>query len=181
VPWVSLRGPGSSIPLAPSPLSNDTALSLSSPATAAASRAAIRPPDVLLNTPAPDLHPLESRFTIIPEEDPQRDVEAPDHKGEDGDGLEEELGAEDDPQDDDDEADEDLDGPETPPSSSRQRRPFPAWLMDQFNARREESKSRDASGLPPLYSDDETFWFPQKSTFFFLRRQSCLPPQLYNP
>jgi hypothetical protein len=133
VPWVSLRGPGSSIPLASSPLSDDTALSLSSPATAAASRAAIRPPDVLLNTPAPDLHPFESRFTIIPEEGPQRDVEAPDHEGDDGDGLEEELGAEDDPQDDDDEADEDLDRPETPPSSSRQRRPFPAWLMDQFN------------------------------------------------
>ena len=141
----------------------------------------LQPPDTSLSTSAPGLRLLEARCTIIPDEDPQRDVETPDHDGEDSDGLEEELGAEDDPQDDDDEADEDLDEPETPPPSSRQRRPFPVWLMDRFNARREELKSRDANGLPPLYSHDETFWFPQKSTFFFLQQQSCSPPQLYNP
>jgi len=180
-PWVSLHGPGSSVPPTQSLLSDGNALSLSSQATAAASRTAIWPPDVLPGTHKPDLHLLESRCTIIPDEDPQRDVETPNHEGEDGDGLEEELGEEDDPQDDDNEADDDLDEPETPPSSSRQRRPFPVWLMDQFNARHEESKSRNADGLPPLYSDYETFWFPQKLSFFFLRRQSCSPLQLYNP
>ncbi|EDR10701.1 uncharacterized protein LACBIDRAFT_324541 [Laccaria bicolor S238N-H82] len=179
-PRALLHGPGSSVPPTPSLLS-DTAISLPSQTAAAASRTTIQLPDAFLSTPAPGPRLLDARCTIIPDEDPQRDVETPDHDGEDSEGLEEELGAEDDPQDDDDEANEDLDEPETPPSSSRPRQPLPVWLMDQFNARREELKGHDANGLPPLYSDNETFWFPQKSTFFFLQQQSCSPPQLYNP
>ena len=52
------------------------------------------------------LHLLDACYTIIPNEVPQQDVETPDHDGEDSDGLEEELGAEDDPQDNDNEANE---------------------------------------------------------------------------
>jgi len=64
-PWVSLHVPGSSVPPTLSPLSdgNVTALSLSSQT---ASRTAIQPPNAWLSTPAPDLHLLESRCTIIP-------------------------------------------------------------------------------------------------------------------
>jgi len=110
-PWVLLHGPGSSVPPTWSLLSNGNVLLLSSQATTAASRTVIHPPDVLPSTHKPDLHLLESHCTIIPDEDPQWDVETPNHTGEDGDGLEEELGEEDDPQDDNDEADNDLDEP----------------------------------------------------------------------
>jgi hypothetical protein len=91
-----------------------------------------------------------------------------------GDGL----GEEDDEPDNDDEADEpDANRPE--PASSR--RPLPAWLLEPFKAKLEESKRRDEHGLPPLYANHGTFWFPQKSTFFILRQHHFSPPELYNP
>jgi hypothetical protein len=121
---------------------------------------------------------------IIPDEDPQQTAEVLDDD-ENGEGIGDGLGDEDDEPNDDDEADDEPectnDGPELDQSGPRKRRPLPVWLMDKFKALLKECKFRDNNGLPPLYSKHGTFWFPKTSTFFILRRRHFSPPDLYNP
>lgn len=121
---------------------------------------------------------IASHREIIPNEDPQRSVATLDDDEDseaDGGGL----GHEDDDPDNNDEANDDESigvG-----SSSQKRRPLPAWLVEPFRARLDESKYRDENGLPLLYSKHGTFWFPKKSTFFILTQRRFAPPDLYNP
>ena len=116
---------------------------------------------------------------VIPDEDPQRAAEAID---DDEDGVGEGIGEEDEEQDDGDEVEDEpvcVDGAPNP--RPRKRRLLPAWLLVPFKAKVEESKQRDTNGLPPLYAHHQTFWFPQKLTFFLLQWPGISPPDLYNP
>ncbi|XP_006455795.1 hypothetical protein AGABI2DRAFT_76455, partial [Agaricus bisporus var. bisporus H97] len=120
--------------------------------------------------------PLQATYPIIQDEDPnsviQDDVDASDEEtNADGKGI-----GEDDDYDDI--------GPEDDSGrgEGRKRRPLPSWLLDAFNKRVEESKQHDAQGLPPLYSIHQSFWFPQKSSFFILDEKKHLSPSnLFNP
>jgi hypothetical protein len=118
--------------------------------------------------------------TIIPEENPEGDVTqvvaADEETNADGKGI----GVEDTL----DEFDDEHEGLGCESRSSehlRYRWPLPSWLLDAFNVRVEESKHRNAQGLPPLYANYQSFWFPQKSTAFMLNRLRVSPPDLYNP
>lgn len=61
------------------------------------------------------------------------------------------------------------------------RTPLPPWLQQAFEARLAESDNRGQDGLPPLYRDHKTFWFPRRSTFFLLNEAYPTPQSLYNP
>ena len=129
--------------------------------------------------------------SIIAEEDPQRSIEISEDDEDDDEATGDGLGEEDGP-DDDDEGDDDFDeGSEfddmgTATTGFGQpkptRRPLPPWLLEPFKARVAESSSqyRDAAGLPPLYAQHQTFWFPQPSTYFLIKKHST-PQQLFNP
>jgi len=118
--------------------------------------------------------PLHFRH-IIAEEDPQRVVEIRDEEEEEedvgvsGDGV----GGDDIDGDDDGDEDEVGSGGEYSP------RLMPTWLHEAFTARVAEAdpKRRDKNGLPPLYAELQSFWFPQKSNYFLLSKVS---PQLLN-
>ncbi|KIK09495.1 hypothetical protein K443DRAFT_127431 [Laccaria amethystina LaAM-08-1] len=116
---------------------------------------------------------------VIPDEDPQCTT---DDFDDDEDPVGEGIGEEDGEQDDGDEVEDEpvcVDSGRN--SGSRKRRPLPAWLLQPFKAKIEESKRRDANRLPPLYAELQTFWFPQKATFFILQKPDVSPPDLYNP
>ncbi|KAG6876058.1 hypothetical protein C0992_001133 [Termitomyces sp. T32_za158] len=57
--------------------------------------------------------------------------------------------------------------------------PLPNWLKDTFEKHIRDSGSinRIPDGLPPLYCDQQTFWFPKPSTFFLLQDIDNLSPQ----
>ncbi|KAF7762010.1 hypothetical protein Agabi119p4_10002 [Agaricus bisporus var. burnettii] len=104
----------------------------------------VEPTEKDLETEATFSSPLQATYPIIQDEDPnsviQDDVDASDEEtNADGKGIGE---------------DDDCDdiGPEDDGGSreGRKRRPLPGWLLDAFNERVEESKQRDAQGLPPL-------------------------------
>ena len=77
------------------------------------------------------------------------------------------------------EDEEDQDFRET--ASVRATCPLPTWLKEDFERKVRESKMRGKDGLPPLYRDLGTFWFPRKSTFFVFRQSSApAPSALYN-
>jgi hypothetical protein len=66
-------------------------------------------------------------------------------------------------------------------ASVRATCPLPTWLKEDFEWKVGESKIRGKDGLPPLYRDLGTFWFPRKSKFFVFRRSSTpTPSALYN-
>ncbi|TFK16881.1 hypothetical protein FA15DRAFT_711330 [Coprinopsis marcescibilis] len=80
----------------------------------------------------------------------------------------------------------------------RVRHPLLLWILKPFQKHVDDSAKRDSNGLPPLYANSKTFWFPKKSVFHILRQgqlspqstlyESCLPgwtsqqdfPQLAN-
>ncbi len=170
-------GPGSEclIPAASStsqPLSNNTTSLRLSSSTPGESQARVAPAVSL----------------IIPEEDPTRSV-VNSAGGEDGEDPYNEyvldgLGQDDEEPDDDVDPDPDeVRAGETqtvPPPKGRQRRARPTWLMEAYNARVAESSQRGLDKLPALYRQG-TFWFPQKSSFFLLRRLNPTPQSQYNP
>jgi hypothetical protein len=131
-------------------------------------------------SPLPPLQvPLQTDNPVIADEDIERHVASADDNEEDGyfglmgDGLgEEDQGGE----------DEQEDGEEIAGSAAR-RHPLPEWLQKAFDIKVIESACaiRGPDGLPPLYRDHKTFWFPQQSTYFLLRSQSISPQDLYNP
>jgi hypothetical protein len=119
---------------------------------------------------------------IIPAEDPQRAVDLGDDDPEvSGEGL----GEEHEPELVGDELDdeEDVEGDETAAEDMAMphaRHALPTWLYDDFKAKVTESGRRNDKGLPPLYADLKTFWFPRPSTFFILQHNNISPQLLYN-
>jgi len=130
----------------------------------------------------PDSSRTESQpsvsLKVIPDVDPHRAVETTDnHPKDDYSGLMEDgLGHDDDFIDDDEHHDVGVTN-----TGSQERFALPPWLADAFKARLEEANSRGGDGLPKLYSVQKTFWFPQQSSYFLLRRTSLSPQDLYNP
>jgi hypothetical protein len=115
---------------------------------------------------APAVSGGASEFRVIIDEDPARDIFWPDDENEDnkpevsGEGVGEEdafIGGE-------EEDEEDRDFRET--ASVRATCPLPMWLKEDFERKVGESNMRGKDGLPPLYHDLGTFWFPRKSKFF---------------
>jgi hypothetical protein len=136
--------------------------------------------------PPPAENPLFNPPTqsIIAEEDPQRSIEIPEDDEDEatGDGLGEEDGNPDDDGDGDFDEGSEFDNKGTAGQAKPSPRPLPPWLLEPFKARVAESSSqyRDAAGLPPLYAQHQTFWFPQPSTYFLIKKGST-PQQLFNP
>ncbi|KAF8075254.1 hypothetical protein FPV67DRAFT_1728203, partial [Lyophyllum atratum] len=85
----------------------------------------------------------------------------------------------------DDDSDEEVDDDafdnkkSTSSRHARTRCPLPTWLQTAFDARVEESSKRGPDGLPPLYHDQRTFWFPQPATFFQLCSLDISPEAIY--
>ncbi|KAG6835693.1 hypothetical protein H0H93_015646 [Arthromyces matolae] len=79
--------------------------------------------------------------------------------------------------DDEEDEDEDDDEQSMPPKRSYH---LPRWLKEIFDQRVHESGLRGKDGLPPLYRDHHTFWFPRKSNYFVLREPNPSPTSLYN-
>ena len=139
------------------------------------------PPNTATHT-LPSAHPspapIQHEYPVIADENIERSVAAADDDEEDGyfglmgDGLGE------DDENDLDEHDDTTAGA----SQAGERRPLPTWLKNAFNSKVNESarSRRGPDGVPPLYRDHKTFWFPQQSTFFLLRN-SVTPQDLYNP
>jgi hypothetical protein len=50
-------------------------------------------------------------------------------------------------------------------------------LQSQFEAKVNESKVRGTDGLPPLYRDYKSFWFPVQDPFFATRELDSITPQ----
>lgn len=50
---------------------------------------------------------------------------------------------------------------------------LPTWLKDAYKEKLAEA--------PTLYSGENTFWFPQKATYFLLKQCPLSPSNLYNP
>ncbi|EDR06014.1 uncharacterized protein LACBIDRAFT_302278 [Laccaria bicolor S238N-H82] len=123
---------------------------------------------------------------IIPPEDLQCPVELDD---EDDGNLEisgDGLGDEDEFSIEGDEADDERDPGEEDAGMQdmtglHPRRPMPLWLRDAFKLKVTKSAQRNKKGLPPLYANHQTFWFPQPSTFFILQWKVVSPQNLYNP
>ncbi|KAF8180079.1 hypothetical protein BJ912DRAFT_855402 [Pholiota molesta] len=130
---------------------------------------------------------------IVPGADPEHPVELECGDDDDDDEyaglLEDGVGAEndevgqdaEDSDDDKDPAARPFEANDTKPTGHNIRRPLPEWLSAEFQAKVKESNTRGQDGLPPLYRDHQTFWFPQKSTFFLLRQSTPAPQLLYNP
>jgi hypothetical protein len=124
---------------------------------------------------------VQNECRMVADEDIERGVASADDDEEDGyfglmgDGVGEDDCGGDNDQDDTDDA-PDSTGP------ANKRRTLPYWLKNAFDIKVDESarNSRGPDGLPPLYRDHKTFWFPQPSTFFLLRN-SVSPQDLYNP
>lgn len=123
---------------------------------------------------------------IIPPEDPQCLVELNDEDDKNmevsGDGLgdEDEFDVEGDEVDDErDPGEEDAGAPNT--TGPHPQCPMPLWLRDAFKMKVMESAQHNEKGLPPLYANHQTFWFPQSSTFFIVQQKGVSPQNLYNP
>ncbi|KAG6835921.1 hypothetical protein H0H93_013330 [Arthromyces matolae] len=65
------------------------------------------------------------------------------------------------------------------PSSKVPLRPLPTWLKAIFDTHVKASQGRGSDGLPPLYRDHQTFWFPKPSPFFKLCNLENLTPQQF--
>ena len=122
---------------------------------------------------------------MIAEEDPQRSIEISEDDEDDeatGDGLGEEDGDPDDDGNGDFDEGSEFDNKGMAGQAKSSCGPLPPWLLEPFKAQVAESSSqyRDAAGLPPLYAQHQTFWFPQPSTYFLIKKSS-MPQQLFNP
>lgn len=119
------------------------------------------------------LPPADLQYLVIPEEDPYCVIndkdsdEGSDNNDEDEDSqlLEDVIGDE----DDDEDEDEDEVAPKSKFSSPW---PLPIWLKTAFELCVEELSHRGSDGLPPLYRDHQTFWFPCPATYFLLQNSS---------
>jgi hypothetical protein len=122
---------------------------------------------------------------VIPEEDSQRDVAAPDGDEQDGyfglmgDGIgvegpvSEDLNLDGDPG-------HKLTDAIHQTEKSDPKSPYPSWLMTTFREYVEASNKRDGK-LPPLYANHGSFWFPTKSRFFVLCQNHPTPQDLFTP
>ncbi|EKM73732.1 hypothetical protein AGABI1DRAFT_96110, partial [Agaricus bisporus var. burnettii JB137-S8] len=99
------------------------------------------------STSLPANPPVETH-SVIQEEDPECDIVDLVAADEDTDADGQGIGAE---EDDIDELDNDGEDMRDGGGKFRYRRPLPPWLLDAFNSRVEDSKRRDAQGLPSLF------------------------------
>ncbi|PPR06280.1 hypothetical protein CVT24_000821 [Panaeolus cyanescens] len=126
---------------------------------------------------------------VVPDEDPQRVVDLDDDDilgGEQaGSGLwkDNSAGDSDDDEDDEDGENGDKPGPTLGGKKKSQRSSpaAPPHVMKKFNIIVAECGQRNENGLPKLYSQEQTFWYPQKSTYFILQSPNACPIDLYNP
>ncbi|KAJ7509276.1 hypothetical protein B0H11DRAFT_1901401 [Mycena galericulata] len=87
--------------------------------------------------------------------------------------------------DDEEESDEEEQGDEPDPANLNHPKPrwtarrLPHWLQSQFDAKVDDSKHRGTDGIPALYRDHHTFWFPVEDPYFATRDISTLEPQNY--
>ncbi|KAG9223671.1 hypothetical protein CCMSSC00406_0008554 [Pleurotus cornucopiae] len=128
--------------------------------------------------PSPgDLFPAETQ--IIPDNDPSRLCSLPDD--DDDDDSNPEAGFVDDGLGEEEDIDE---GGEEALASDKGKKPhnrrLPPWLQGEFEHHLAESSKRASDGLPALYRDHQTFWFPRPATFFRLQEKSISPQILYN-
>ncbi|KAJ7254273.1 hypothetical protein C8J57DRAFT_1658439 [Mycena rebaudengoi] len=79
--------------------------------------------------------------------------------------------------DEDHDEDDDNPSPESASHPRRTARPLATWLHIQFKARVAESSERGSDGLPPLYREGKTFWFPREDPYFSLKKISELTPE----
>ncbi|KAJ7170171.1 hypothetical protein C8R46DRAFT_1266577 [Mycena filopes] len=86
--------------------------------------------------------------------------------------------------DDDEESDDEERGDDHPdpahahrPSPRRTARKLPNWLQSQFDSRVRESGVRAKDGLPPLYRDHRTMWFPVEDPYFATQTPESLKPE----
>ncbi|KAF5370456.1 hypothetical protein D9615_009773 [Tricholomella constricta] len=82
----------------------------------------------------------------------------------------------------DDDGDEDKDANSEPRAQSSKvpLHPLAPWILKDFNKYVKESQNRGPDGLPPLYCDHQTFWFPQQATFFILKDDDISPQKFYD-
>ncbi|KAJ3725737.1 hypothetical protein C8R42DRAFT_574618, partial [Lentinula raphanica] len=57
----------------------------------------------------------------------------------------------------------------------RNPKPLPEWLEAEFKRCIQASHNRDPNGLPQLYHEHRTFYFPRPATFFTLTRNQRVP------
>ncbi|KXN83660.1 hypothetical protein AN958_01227 [Leucoagaricus sp. SymC.cos] len=127
----------------------------------------------------------QSTIEVLPEDNPYRPMVTPDRENEsDGNGYEvfmiDGLGDDDDGDDDDDEESGDWGG-DSNVRPKRKRHALVEWLRLAFEQRRVEARQRGPDGLPVLYRDNKTFWFPRPSAFFLLKYPNLTPQLLFNP
>ncbi|KAJ6546376.1 hypothetical protein B0H10DRAFT_2243630 [Mycena sp. CBHHK59/15] len=86
--------------------------------------------------------------------------------------------------DDDEESDNEERGDDHPdpahadhPRPRRTARKLPKWLQSQFDTKVNESKVRGEDGLPALYRDHKTMWFPVEDPYFATRDHDSLAPE----
>lgn len=121
-----------------------------------------------------DPEPIPTR-RIIASEDSERQVEDVDSECLSGEGL----GADED--DHADEGDGDGSGPGDSARPPRVRKPTPFWVQTAFTSVLEEYvKKKNAEGMSVLYARHQTFWIPQKSTWFSLHASTPNPATLFN-
>lgn len=133
--------------------------------------------------PAPPGPSLLSEHRVISDDDPSRliedsrDIYPEDDNDHESGLMDDGLGEE----DEDDDEDDSGDFPTGNRRPMRSLRPLPSWLQTTFGQRVEESspKHRGADGLPPLYRDHKTFWFPRPAAFFALQELPISPQTLY--
>ncbi|KAF6741970.1 hypothetical protein DFP72DRAFT_1179861 [Ephemerocybe angulata] len=87
----------------------------------------------------------------------------------------------DDSDDDDGSGDEEHGDGARAHAKPRSQKPLRPWLLEKFNSCVAQAADRNSEGLPRLYWEHRTFWFPQASEYFLLRYQKPSPQVLYNP
>ncbi len=129
------------------------------------------------------LEGFQTEIQLIPDDDPFRacaddaDSDAADPES----GLMEDGIGEDDVGDDDgDDGVGDDSAQRTPQATKSRSRCLPTWLEVEFKHHLEESSQRGVDGLPPLYRNHQTFWFPRPTTWFRLSTPSLTPQALYD-
>ncbi|CAK5266047.1 unnamed protein product [Mycena citricolor] len=98
------------------------------------------------------------------------------------DGIGEEPGGEEDEGDGDDDGLASEEGQNSDLKTKRAPHPHALWVMSRFHDLVRASAQRGDNGLPPLYRDHRTFWFPCEDSYFATRNLSVeelTPEALY--
>lgn len=153
------------------------------PSSEPVTRSGTPPPTTL---PAPEL-PTSERLipereagSLVSEEDTDLDGSGiGEPSGEDSEDEDDTLPDEDDVEDPGDSGQ--ADGIGSAGTRKRKRIPTPEWLEQIFKNLVAQCKDRNHLGQPRLYYQNETFWFPTKSTYFLLQKLGVTPEKTFNP